>query len=94
MTPSASGQLAMTSSVSGHPAMTQSASGVLRGGRASVPYAQPGNPGNPRSFSLQNKTFLLTQKLSRLQFTPFHKYLRMRQIDNSATFTNNYAVFC
>jgi hypothetical protein len=57
MTPSAFGPLAMTSSASGRLLMTQSASGVLRGGRASVPCAQLGNPGNPRSFSLQNKTF-------------------------------------
>jgi hypothetical protein len=61
MTPSASGQLAMTPSASGHLAMTQSASGVLRGGRASVPCAQLGNPGNHRSFSLQNKTFFKTK---------------------------------
>jgi hypothetical protein len=53
----------MTSSASGHLAMTQSASGVLRGGRASVPYAQLGNPGNHRSFSLQNKKNFTQKKV-------------------------------
>jgi hypothetical protein len=79
MTPSASGQLAMTSSASGHLAMTQSASGVLRGGRASVPYAQLGNPGNPRSFSLKIK---FSKHKNKVDFNLhwYHKYLRSWRI--------------
>jgi hypothetical protein len=92
MTPSASGRLAMTSSASGHLAMTQSASGVLRGGRASVLYEQLGNPGNPRSFSLQNKTFFKHKNKVDFNLHRYHKYLPMRQINNSGTFTKNYAV--